>query len=91
MARPAEYALPVYDRFALVKWHRIVSSGALLTPVMRSQDASPSPCIDELPAVPGRVISASGPGSGEIGGDALAGRWDATMGTLAWPEATGAP
>jgi hypothetical protein len=86
----AEYALPVSGRFALVRWHRIVSSGALLTPVMRPQDVSRSPCTDELPAVPGGVISASGPGSGEIGGDALAGRWDATMGTLAWPEGDGA-
>ena len=57
---PAEYALPVYGRFALVKWHRIVSSGALPTLAMRSQDASPNPCIDELPAVPGRVITRPG-------------------------------
>jgi hypothetical protein len=91
LLQSAEYALPVYGRFALVKWHRIVSSGALLTPVMRPQDVSPSPCTDELPAVPGGMISASGPGSGEIGGDAPAGRWDATMGTLAWPETTGPP
>jgi hypothetical protein len=76
----AEYALPVYGKFALGKWHRIVISVALLTPVLRPRDVSQSPRTDELRAVPGGVISASGPGGREIGGDALAGRWDATIG-----------